>query len=70
MHAKMGLVATEVDTDHEREGAPMLEARCTKCGDTFNPADEDDLIHGVRTSNDEHQGDPCGGVGELLGEWH
>lgn len=41
-----------------------LEARCGACGDTFNPADEDDLVHVARVD-----GEPCGGVGELLGGW-
>lgn len=47
----------------------MLEAQCTKCGDAFVPADENDLEHFVRTSDDEHQGEPCGGRGVILGEW-
>lgn len=47
----------------------MLEAQCTKCGDTFVPADENDLEHFVRTSDDEHQGEHCGGRGVILGEW-
>lgn len=33
------------------------------------PAHELDLEHAVRTSDDEHQGDPCGGLGVILGEW-
>lgn len=42
----------------------ILEARCTRCGQTFNPADVDDLEH-VETSEEV----PCGGRGELVGSW-
>lgn len=42
----------------------MLEAICGKCAETFVPADENDVVHGV-TEN----GDPCGGVGVIAGEW-
>lgn len=41
-----------------------LEARCPKCGETFNPTDEDDLTH-IETLD----GEPCGGQGELIGAW-
>lgn len=40
------------------------EARCTKCGEHFNPADETDLLHTTRVDGTE-----CGGQGELLGGW-
>jgi hypothetical protein len=42
----------------------MLEARCAKCGETFNPADETDLEHGLTEAEEE-----CGGAGEIIGEW-
>ena len=42
----------------------MLEAECTKCGDIFIPADEDDTIHIERSD-----GTPCGGQGIIVGEW-
>lgn len=41
-----------------------LEAVCVRCGNTFNPADEDDLVHVEQVT-----GEPCGGAGELLGGW-
>lgn len=41
------------------------EAKCGKCGETFNPAGPDDLVHIERLD-----GVPCGGQGELVGEWH
>jgi hypothetical protein len=41
-----------------------LEAKCTKCGEHFNPADEDDTEHIERVD-----GTPCGGQGMILGEW-
>lgn len=40
------------------------EARCTKCGETFNPTDENDLIH-----LEQEDGTPCGGQGVLTGSW-
>lgn len=40
------------------------EARCTRCGEHFCPADEDDLEHVERVN-----GEPCGGEGILLGAW-
>jgi hypothetical protein len=46
--------------------APVgIEAKCTRCGETFNPADEDDTEH-VETV----QGTPCGGLGVITGSWH
>lgn len=40
------------------------EAICRRCGETFNPADESDLMHYERVD-----GQPCNGLGELLGSW-
>jgi hypothetical protein len=40
------------------------EARCTVDGETFIPADEEDLIHLVREDGTE-----CGEQGILLGAW-
>jgi hypothetical protein len=40
------------------------EAQCQKCGEIFNPADENDLEHGMRDDEQE-----CGGQGVLLGGW-
>jgi hypothetical protein len=54
-----------VDDAAERR-AMFLEALCTRCGETFNPADEHDLEHLVRAGD----GEPCGGAGELLGGYH
>ena len=42
----------------------ILEAECQKCLQTFNPADENDLIH-IETAG----GNPCGGLGIITGEW-
>lgn len=42
----------------------MLEAKCTKCGETFIPADENDTEHVQR-----EDGTPCGGAGRIAGEW-
>jgi uncharacterized OB-fold protein len=44
----------------------MLEARCTKCGETFNPhsEDPDDLEH-FQTADEVE----CGGTGVVVGEW-
>lgn len=39
----------------------MLEALCARCGEIFNPADNDDIMH-VETS----AGDKCGGIGEII----
>lgn len=44
---------------------PMLEARCERCRETFNPDDEEDLIHVQRDDGTE-----CGGEGVITGEWH
>jgi hypothetical protein len=41
------------------------EAVCKKCGETFNPVDEDDLIHLYRFETEEE----CGGEGEMTGRW-
>ena len=48
----------------------IREARCRKCGDTFVPADDDDLVHGVRTCDGPEQGDPCGGAGVIIGTYY
>ena len=49
----------------ERPRRPICrEARCTLCGETFNPVDDDDLEHAERAD-----GVPCGGDGALLGYW-
>lgn len=42
----------------------IIEAKCGKCKETFNPADEDDTIHVAREDGSE-----CGGQGVILGEW-
>jgi hypothetical protein len=42
-----------------------IEARCTKCGQTFIPADKDDLIHLTNMET----GTDCGGRGVILGHW-
>lgn len=44
----------------------MLEAECTRCGETFVPhgTDPEDLIHTFKENEDE-----CGGIGIILGEW-
>ena len=44
---------------------PIIEAICGKCGETFNPHDEDDTIHGECFTT----GEPCGGLGEITGTW-
>lgn len=41
-----------------------LEAVCGKCGETFVPHDEDDLIHG-----ETEDGKPCMGQGRITGAW-
>lgn len=54
----------------------IYEAKCKKCGETFNPTPSafylgqqqftrDDLEHGM--NND--QTEVCGGEGELTGSW-
>jgi hypothetical protein len=43
----------------------IYEARCTKCDELFNPADEEDLIH-----VEQEDGTPCEGQGILMGSWH
>lgn len=42
----------------------MLEAKCSVCGETFNPRDVFDIIHIAKENGDE-----CGGEGIILGEW-
>lgn len=42
----------------------MIEARCTRCGETFIPDSSDDLEHVAR-----EDGQPCGGTGEITGSW-
>lgn len=42
----------------------ILEAVCGKCGETFNPNDEQDTIH-VETQ----AGAECGGQGTITGHW-
>jgi hypothetical protein len=42
----------------------IYEAVCRTCGETFNPHDEDDLVHLQR-----NDGEPCGGQGDLMGYW-
>lgn len=53
------------------------EARCTKCGETFNPLPSDyhngEPIFSLFPADLEHyyqdDGSQCGGQGELVGEW-
>lgn len=44
----------------------MFEAKCGKCGEVFNPADESDTVHIVRADGAE-----CGGQADpdSFGEW-
>jgi len=42
----------------------IYEAKCRKCDETFNPADEGDRVHLVRQDGEE-----CGGVGDMVGRW-
>lgn len=42
----------------------MLEATCTKCKETFVPADETDTLH-----LETEQGTPCGGQGVITREY-
>jgi hypothetical protein len=42
----------------------IIEAICGKCGEVFNPLDDDDIIHIVT-----EMGDECGGRGEITREW-
>lgn len=42
----------------------MLEAKCTKCEETFNPDDVNDVIHLMR-----EDGKFCGGLGHIQGEY-
>lgn len=45
----------------------MIEAECTRCGETFVPhgVTAEDLIHGFREGTDQE----CGGIGIIQGEW-
>lgn len=45
---------------------PLIEAECTRCHETFIPAEITpwDLIHGMRVD-----GGDCGGIGVLKGQW-
>lgn len=53
----------------------MLEATCRKCGQTFNPADEEDTIHLIKageyneTTDTWTADEECGGQGDITGEW-
>lgn len=40
------------------------EALCLKCGESFVPADENDLIH-IQKADET----PCEGQGILIGSW-
>jgi hypothetical protein len=42
----------------------LLEAKCRKCGETFNPADAQDTIHMIR-----EDGSFCGGTGDIQGHY-
>lgn len=41
------------------------EACCTKCGETFQPADEIDALEHVQRED----GTACGGLGQMVGSW-
>lgn len=43
----------------------MLEAYCEGCGETFVPADKDDLIHAMTEA-----GENCGGQGILTRQYY
>jgi hypothetical protein len=59
-------------------GGVIIEALCGKCGEIFNPHSDDAFFkdnegtefarHFVR-SEGEHEGEECGGVGIVMGEW-
>jgi hypothetical protein len=53
----------EADDDEEEEPY-LLEAECGRCGETFNPDNDQDLMHEV-----DSKGVYCGGHGELKGEY-
>lgn len=56
----------EPEPFHTHQCRPVgYEARCNKCGETFVPADENDLVHCER-----EDGTPCEGNGTLLGAWY
>lgn len=42
----------------------IREARCTRCGESFNPADYGDLVHVERSD-----GEACGGQGVMVGAY-
>lgn len=42
----------------------MLEAICRKCGETFIPANAEDIIHQIK-----EDGSHCGGTGDIGGEY-
>lgn len=51
----------ELEEETRRKELPVhLLATCTRCGESFVPADEQDLVHLVREDGEE-----CGGRGEL-----
>lgn len=43
----------------------IIEARCKRCNEAFNPLDMEDLEHLMRADGQE-----CGGQGEILGTYH
>lgn len=45
-----------------RGNVVSIAAECQKCGEGFNPSDEDDLEHIARAD-----GTPCGGHGQIVG---
>jgi hypothetical protein len=61
-HRRTGYVVDLVVDERRPVG---IEARCTVCGETFNPSDEDDTEHAERAD-----GTPCGGRGEITGQWY
>jgi hypothetical protein len=66
LHHGMYLYTTERDTFPSGPNVVGVEARCARCGQTFNPADADDLTHGV---DQEDQTTECGGQGYVVGAW-
>lgn len=60
-------IATVVDMRDEWPENPsphVVEAKCTRCGEIFNPGSSDDLIH-LRKQNEQE----CGGFGLIAGVW-
>lgn len=51
---------------YSRKRAIIYEARCARCGEIFNPADDSDLTHLVREDGQE-----CGGSADpdTFGYW-